>query len=131
LQHSFCSWKTHIRSPKNSAARRLTSNAPSRELGYLPNEMRRKRTEDDKHAALVLISAPGRTIDVLLREQIAHQLQQQPTIPAAFVLSKYNEIIASLKQTGTPSAAAFADLQANSEVPPQLTMKTRPCSTLR
>jgi len=72
-------------------------------------------------ATLVLISAPGRTIDVLLREQIAHQLQQQPTIPAAFVLSKYNEIIASLRQTGTPSAAAFADLQANSEVPPQLT----------
>ena len=72
-------------------------------------------------AALVLISAPGRPIDVLLREQIAHQLEQQPTLPAAFVLSKYDEIIASLKQTGMPSAAAFADLKANSQVPPQLT----------
>lgn len=72
-------------------------------------------------AALVLISAPGRPIDVILREQIAHQLEQQPTIPAAFVLSKYDEIIASLKQTGMPSAAAFADLKANSQVPPQLT----------
>lgn len=72
-------------------------------------------------AALVLISAPGRPIDVILREQIAHQLEQQPTLPAAFVLSKYDEIIASLKQTGRPSAAAFADLKANSKVPPQLT----------
>ena len=71
--------------------------------------------------ALVLISAPGRPIDVVLREQIAHQLEQQPTLPAAFVLSKYDEIIASLKQTGKPSAAAFADLKANSQVPPQLT----------
>jgi pimeloyl-ACP methyl ester carboxylesterase len=72
-------------------------------------------------AALVLISAPGRPIDVILREQIAHQLEQQPTIPAAFVLSKYDEIIGSLRQTGKPSAAAFQDLKSNSEVPPQLT----------
>jgi len=72
-------------------------------------------------AALVLISAPGRPIDVILREQIAHQLEQQPSIPEAFVLSKYDEIIASLRQTGQPSAAAFADLKANSQVPPQLT----------
>ncbi len=72
-------------------------------------------------AALVLISAPGRPIDVILREQIAHQLATQPTIPAAFVLSKYDEIIASLRQTGKPSAAAFAALKANSQVPPQLT----------
>lgn len=72
-------------------------------------------------AALVLISAPGRPIDVILREQIAHQLEQQPTLPAAFVLSKYDEIIASLKQTGMPSAAAFQDLKANSQVPAQLT----------
>jgi alpha-beta hydrolase superfamily lysophospholipase len=71
--------------------------------------------------ALVLISAPGRPIDVVLREQIAHQLQQQPSIPAAFVLSKYDEIITSLKETGKPSATAFADLKANSQVPPQLT----------
>ncbi len=71
-------------------------------------------------AALVLISAPGRPIDVLLREQIAHQLEQLPAIPAAFVLSKYDEIIASLKQTGMPSATAFQDLRANSEVPLQL-----------
>jgi pimeloyl-ACP methyl ester carboxylesterase len=71
-------------------------------------------------AALVLISAPGRPIDVILREQIAHQLAAQPTIPADFVLSKYDEIIASLRQTGKPSAAAFADLKANSKVPPQL-----------
>jgi len=72
-------------------------------------------------AALVLISAPGRPIDVILREQIAHQLAAQPTIPAAFVLNKYDEIIASLRQTGKPSVAAFADLKANSQVPPQLT----------
>ena len=71
-------------------------------------------------AALVLISAPGRPIDVVLREQIAHQLAAQPNIPADFVLSKYDEIIASLRQTGKPSAAAFADLKANSKVPPQL-----------
>ena len=72
-------------------------------------------------AALVLISAPGRPVDVGLREQIAQQLAAQPTIPADFVLSKYDEIIASLRQTGKPSAAAFADLQANSKVPPQFT----------
>ena len=72
-------------------------------------------------AALVLISAPGRPIDVVLREQIAHQLAAQPTIPADFVLSKYDEIITSLRQTGKPSAAAFADLKANSKVPAQLT----------
>jgi len=72
-------------------------------------------------AALVLISAPGRPYDVGLREQIAHQLEQQPTIPAAFVLSKYDEIIASLRQTGMPSAAAFQDLKANSKVPSQVT----------
>ena len=72
-------------------------------------------------AALVLISAPGRPIDVVLREQIAHQLQQQPTIPAAFVLSKYDEIIAGLRQTGQAPVAAFADLKANSKVPPQVT----------
>ena len=72
-------------------------------------------------AALVLISAPGRPIDVVLREQIARQLAAQPNIPADFVLSKYDEIIASLRQTGKPSAAAFADLKANSQVPAQLT----------
>jgi pimeloyl-ACP methyl ester carboxylesterase len=72
-------------------------------------------------AALVLISAPGHPIDVVLREQIAHQLERQPGIPSAFVLSKYDEIIASLKEMGKPSAAAFADLKANSQVPPQLT----------
>ena len=72
-------------------------------------------------AALVLISAPGRPVDVVLREQIAHQLAAQPSIPADFVLSKYDEIIASLRQTGKPSAAAFADLKANSQVPPQVT----------
>lgn len=72
-------------------------------------------------AALVLISAPGRPIDVVLREQIARQLAAQPTIPADFVLSKYDEIITSLRQTGKPSVAAFADLKANSKVPPQLT----------
>jgi len=71
--------------------------------------------------ALVLISALGRPIDVILREQLAHQYQQQPTIPAAFVLSKYDEIIAGLRQTGQAPAAAFADLQANSKVPPQVT----------
>ena len=72
-------------------------------------------------AALVLISAPGRPVDVILREQIAHQLAAQPSIPADFVLSKYDEIIASLRQTGKPSAAAFADLKANSKVPAQFT----------
>ena len=72
-------------------------------------------------AALVLISAPGRPVDVVLRDQIARQLAAQPDIPADFVLSKYDEIIASLRQTGKPSAAAFADLKANSKVPPQLT----------
>ena len=72
-------------------------------------------------AALVLISAPGRPIDVVLREQIAHQLAAQPSIPADFVLSKLDEIIASLRQTGKPSISAFADLKANSKVPPQLT----------
>jgi uncharacterized protein len=72
-------------------------------------------------AALVLISAPGRPLDVVLREQIAHQLERQPSIPAAFVLSKYDEIIASLRQTGKPSDAAFAELKANSQVPTQLT----------
>lgn len=72
-------------------------------------------------AAMVLISAPGRPIDVILREQIARQLAQQPSIPADFVLSKYDEIIASLRATGKPSDAAFADLRANSKVPAQLT----------
>ncbi len=72
-------------------------------------------------AALVLISAPGRSFDVVLREQIARQLAAQPSIPADFVLSKYDEIIASIQQTGKPSAAAFADLRANSKVPAQLT----------
>ncbi len=72
-------------------------------------------------AAMVLISAPGRPIDVILREQIAHQLAQQPSIPADFVLSKYDEIIASLRATGKPSDSAFADLRANSKVPAQLT----------
>ena len=71
-------------------------------------------------AALVLISAPGRPLDVILREQIAHQLATQPSIPAGFVLSKYDEIIASLRQTGKPSVSAFADLQANSKVPAQV-----------
>ncbi len=72
-------------------------------------------------AALVLISAPGRPLDVVLREQIARQLAAQPDIPANFVLSKYDEIIASIRQTGKPSAAAFADLKANSKVPSQFT----------
>ncbi len=72
-------------------------------------------------AALVLISAPGRPLDVVLREQIAHQLERQPSIPEAFVLSKYDEIIASLKATGKPSDAAFADLKSNPQVPPQFT----------
>lgn len=72
-------------------------------------------------AALVLISAPGRPIDVVLREQLANNYKQQPAIPAAFVLSKYDEIIASLKQTGQAPASAFADLKANSQVPPQVT----------
>lgn len=72
-------------------------------------------------AALVLISAPGRPFDVVLREQIARQLAAQPSIPADFVLSKYDEIIASIRQTGKPSAAAFAELQANKQVPAQFT----------
>ena len=72
-------------------------------------------------AALVLISAPGRPIDVILREQVAHQLERQPTIPEAFVLSKYDEIIAGLRQTGKVPSAPFADLKANSKVPTQLT----------
>ena len=72
-------------------------------------------------AALVLISAPGRPLDVVLREQIARQLAAQPSIPADFVLSKLDEIIASIRQTGKPSAAAFADLRANSKVPAQFT----------
>src|SRR5579884_3406561 len=54
-------------------------------------------------AALVLISAPGRPLDVVLRDQIARQLAAQPSIPADFVLSKYDEIIASLRKTGKPS----------------------------
>ena len=72
-------------------------------------------------AALVLISAPGRPIDVILREQIAHQLEQQPTIPAGFVLSKLDEIFAGLRKTGKVPTAPFADLKANSKVPTQLT----------
>ena len=72
-------------------------------------------------AALVLISAPGRPLDVVLREQIAHQLERQSSIPETFVLSKYDEIITSLKETGKPSDAAFADLKSNPQVPPQLT----------
>lgn len=69
-------------------------------------------------APLVLISAPDRPFDVVLREQITHQLQQQPSIPAAFVLGKYDEIISSLKQTGKPSDAAFSDLKAQQPGPP-------------
>ncbi len=72
-------------------------------------------------AALVLISAPGRPIDVILREQIAHQLEQQPAIPAGFVLSKLDEIFAGLRKTGKVPSAPFADLKANGKVPPQLT----------
>ncbi len=60
-------------------------------------------------------------IAAMSREQIAHQLAQQPSIPADFVLSKYDEIIASLRATGKPSDSAFADLRANSKVPAQLT----------
>jgi dienelactone hydrolase len=67
--------------------------------------------------ALVLIGAPGRPIDVLLREQIAHLLKQQSPATTAFVLSKYDEIVASLRQTGKPSEGALADLRMNSAVP--------------
>ena len=67
--------------------------------------------------ALVLIGAPGRPFDAVLREQIAHLLKQQPPATIAFVLSKYDQIIASLRQTGKPSESALADLRMNSTVP--------------
>jgi uncharacterized protein len=72
-------------------------------------------------AALVLISAPGRPIAVILREQIANQLKSQPSIPASFVLGKYDEMIAGLRKNGQPPASAFQDLKDNSKVPAQLT----------
>jgi len=72
-------------------------------------------------AALVLISAPGRPIAVILREQIANQLKSQLSIPASFVLGKYDEMIAGLRKNGQPPASAFQDLKDNSKVPAQLT----------
>jgi pimeloyl-ACP methyl ester carboxylesterase len=72
-------------------------------------------------AAMVLISAPGRPVDVILREQLAHAYAKDPSIPASFVLSKYDEIIAGLRQNGQPPASAFADLQANKQVPASVT----------
>src|SRR5207237_9675678 len=59
-------------------------------------------------AALVLISAPGRPIDVILREQITHQLEQQPTMPAGLVLSKWDEIFAGLRKNGKVQSVPFA-----------------------
>lgn len=70
-------------------------------------------------AALVLVSAPGRAYDAVFREQIANALKQEEVSAntAAFVLSKYDEIIAGIKQNGHAPPDALQALRENSQVP--------------
>lgn len=70
-------------------------------------------------AALVLISAPGRPYDVLTREQLDHALQRDHTSAdtTAFVLGKYDTIVAGIKATGHTPLDALVAVEVNPQVP--------------
>ncbi len=69
-------------------------------------------------AALVLLSGPGRTGDVLAREQIDNALKQEASSDIeAFVLQQYDAIIAGIKQTGQIDITAVLSVYNNAQVP--------------
>ena len=70
-------------------------------------------------AALVVISAPGRPYDVVLREQLDHALQRDHTSAdtTAFVLSHYDTIVAAIKATGHTPLDVLLEVEVNSQVP--------------
>jgi alpha-beta hydrolase superfamily lysophospholipase len=74
-------------------------------------------------AALVLAGAPGRTIDVLLREQIDNQLTQSQLSASVqnFILQQYDAIIAGIKQTGQTPQQPIINLRDNPQVPTTVT----------
>jgi uncharacterized protein len=72
-----------------------------------------------KPVALVLAGAPGRTIDVLLREQIDNGLKQLQVGSAieTFVLQQYDAVISGIKQTGQIPIPPLLNLNNNAQVP--------------
>ncbi len=70
-------------------------------------------------AALVLSGAPGRTIDVLLREQIDNSLRQLRVRPAveSYVLQQYDAIIAGIRQTGQIPQRPLLNVELDTQVP--------------
>lgn len=75
-------------------------------------------------AALVVISGPGRPYDVGLREQIDHALQRDHASAdtTAFVLSRYDAIVAGIKQTGHAPVQPLLEIEINPQV--QLDIKS-------
>lgn len=90
------------------------------EGGYIVEQVASmEQTAGHPVAALVLISAPGRTYDVVFREQVVNLLAREDVSAntTAFVLSKYDEIIAGIKQNGHTPPAALQALRGNPDVP--------------
>jgi uncharacterized protein len=75
-------------------------------------------------AALVLAGAPGRTFDVLIREQIDNYLQrlQVSADVESFVLQQYDAIVAGIKQTGQIPQQPIINLRNNPQVPTTVTI---------
>lgn len=73
--------------------------------------------------ALVLMGAPGRTLDVILREQIANELKQLQTSDDATIcaLQQYDALVAKVKRDGQVDESAVAALQGNSQIPIAIT----------
>lgn len=70
-------------------------------------------------AAMVVISAPGRPYDVVLREQVDHALQRDHTSAdtTAFVLSHYDTIVAGIRATGHTPSNVLLEVETNPQVP--------------
>jgi uncharacterized protein len=73
--------------------------------------------------AIVLIGAPGRTLDVILREQIANGLNQlqTPDDATVFALQQYDALVAKVRLDGQVDENAIAALQGNTQVPTIIT----------
>ncbi|HET8841816.1 MAG TPA: alpha/beta fold hydrolase [Ktedonobacteraceae bacterium] len=75
-------------------------------------------------AALVLIGAPGRTLDVVVREQLLNNFIEGGLSSALtdFILAQYDALIMGIKQEGQILQAPLENLATNNQVPASITV---------
>jgi alpha-beta hydrolase superfamily lysophospholipase len=75
-------------------------------------------------SAVVLVGAPGRPYDIVVRDQLARQLellQTAPTVTQA-ALSRVDTLVADLRQGGANQSTLLQDLQSDPAIPAQFSM---------